>query len=258
MSNIIKLEEIFQRSRARVKGLGEVFTPESYVEQMLDLLAKDKRSFWSDEDLVFFEPSCGHGNIVLPIFRKRLEAFYKKFLIHGAKEAVFYAVANSLNTLWAIDIDFKNVVECRQRVLDATVEFFSEKMNRNSPEDIFKKYDDFFAHVICAINWHIHENETLSALNSSEAVMSANCTKAGSKWFAKNGHRPLQFETTWAKYYEYCESKGATVIQYERALKFLKSITSKSNRGEVSYSDIFGDVGITEKLNRIKDSAAGL
>ena len=68
MSNIVDLEKLFHRSKDRIKDLGEVFTPESYVEDMLNLLSKDKRGLWSDEDVTFFEPCAGHGNIVLPIY----------------------------------------------------------------------------------------------------------------------------------------------------------------------------------------------
>ena len=78
MSNIVDLEKLFHRSKDRIRDLGEVFTPDSYVEEMLDLLAKDKRGMWSDEEISFFEPCSGHGNIVLPIYKRRLEGIYKK------------------------------------------------------------------------------------------------------------------------------------------------------------------------------------
>lgn len=42
MKNLVKIEELSHRSKERIKNLGEVFTPESYVEDMLSLLAKDK------------------------------------------------------------------------------------------------------------------------------------------------------------------------------------------------------------------------
>jgi type I restriction-modification system DNA methylase subunit len=59
MSNIVDLEKLFHRSKDRIKDLGEVFTPESYVEGMLDLLAKDKRGLWSDEETTFLNPAQG-------------------------------------------------------------------------------------------------------------------------------------------------------------------------------------------------------
>ncbi|MFN8369586.1 MAG: hypothetical protein U0T83_03050 [Bacteriovoracaceae bacterium] len=128
MSTIIDLEKLFHRSKDRIKDLGEVFTPESYVEDMLNLLAKDNRGLWSDEEISFFEPCAGHGNIVLAIYKRRLEAIYKKAVSQGLSnktdEAPFYAVANAINTLWAIDIDSKNVENCRSRILSTTLNFF--------------------------------------------------------------------------------------------------------------------------------------
>ncbi len=61
MSTLISTDDLFQRSRARVKGLGEVFTPEAYVEDMLKILSQDKRKFWSDDNIAFFEPISGFG-----------------------------------------------------------------------------------------------------------------------------------------------------------------------------------------------------
>ena len=98
MNAIVDMEGLFHRSKCRIKNLGEVFTPESYVEEMLDLLAKNKRGIWSDEEISFFEPCAGHGNIVLPIYKRRLEGIYKKAVAQGNRDAAHYAVANALNT----------------------------------------------------------------------------------------------------------------------------------------------------------------
>ena len=65
----------FHRSRDRIRSLGEVFTPEKYVFQMLDML---DRYVWSDIDTVFFEPTCGHGNFVVAIAQRRLKKAVQK------------------------------------------------------------------------------------------------------------------------------------------------------------------------------------
>lgn len=235
MSNIIDLEKLFHRSKDRIKNLGEVFTPESYVDDMLDLLAKDKRGLWSDEEISFFEPCAGHGNIVLPIYRRRLEGIYKKATAQGlgkTNEAPYYAVANALNTLWAIDIDPKNVENCRTRVLSATLDFLKEKLEIKSDAILFSKKRDFFAHVLSAIKWHIDENETLSALSNPEnARASANLTKSGAKWFSQNGHQPMDFDLSWVNFYESCEASNAIPLEYERSLRFVDAILSGKLRG---------------------------
>lgn len=237
MQSIVELDKLFHRSKTRIKNIGEVFTPESYVEEMLDLLSKNKRGIWSDENISFFEPCAGHGNIVLPIYKRRLEAIYKKALPMGIKEATYYAVANSLNTLWAIDIDAQNIEDCRSRVLASTLEFLKLKLNIESERQLFADKKEFFAHILAAIKWHIEVNETLSALSSPDtAKANANLTKSGAKWFAHNGHHQIDFNTTWVAFYEECERCDTVPMEFERALRFVEAVVlGKTNRGFEDY-----------------------
>jgi hypothetical protein len=234
--NLVDLEKLFHRSKDRIKDLGEVFTPESIVEDMLDLLAKDKRGLWSDIDTTFFEPCCGHGNIVLAIYRRRLEAIYKKALSQNIKEAAYYAVANALNTLWAIDIDANNVEDCRTRVFAATLDFLKEKLRINSDFILISHKREFFAHVLSCIRWQVDENETLSALSSPAlAKEKASLTKPGAKWLAQNGHHQLDFNYTWCAFFKECESKGTVPPEFERSLKFLEAVLTGKVRGFDEY-----------------------
>jgi hypothetical protein len=205
LGQVYDLEKLFHRSKERIKLLGEVFTPESYVEEMLNLLAKDKRDLWSDVETIFFEPCSGHGNIALPILKRRIEGIYKKAVTQSQEsditEAPLYAVANAINTLWAIDIDPKNVENCRSRVLSAITDFLKTKLEIKSDFQLFSKKRIFFAHVLSALKWHIFENETLSSLSNTEnARANAGLTKAGAKWFAQNGHRPIDFDLSWVNF----------------------------------------------------------
>lgn len=259
MSNIVDLEKLFHRSKDRIRDLGEVFTPDSYVEEMLDLLAKDKRGLWSDEEISFFEPCSGHGNIVLPIYKRRLEGIYKKVASQGLKsnEAAWYAVANALNTLWAIDIDAKNVENCRSRVLSATLDFLKNKLDIKNDYSLLSKKRDFFAHVLSAIKWHIDENETLSALSEPEtAKASANLTRSGGKWLSQNGHNPMNFDLTWVNFYESCEATKTVPLEFERSLRFVDGILSGKLRGLEDFEfakaviDINKDQEVVRKLSR--------
>ncbi len=226
--NIIEIGALPHRSRDRIRDLGEVFTPEKYVEDMLDLLSKNRRGFWSNENNIFFEPCCGHGNIVLAIYRRRLDSLYRKALPQYSKNAAFYAVANSLNTLWAIDIDSKNVNNCRTRVLVYTLSFIKSKIGYENSLDLISDYEDFFAHILSAIKWQIHENETLSSL-SSEVVAKekASKTKPGKKWFNKRGHQKMEFRLTWANFFEKCEAENSIPIIFEKASAFITSLIGK-------------------------------
>ncbi len=218
MEKIVNLESLFHRSKERIKDLGEVFTPDSYVEDMLDLLSKGKRNFWSSEENVFFEPCCGHGNIVLAIYKRRLDSIYKSNFKEYSKEASFYAVANALNTLWAIDIDKSNVESCRTRILYETVRFLKTKLGYEDEITMLEDNEDFFVHVLLAIKWHIHENEAISALSNN--IGNGNITKLGKEWLKDNGHSPMEFDLPWCKFYEDCENDGVVPLLYIQAEKF--------------------------------------
>ncbi len=225
MTNTVALDAIYQRSLERVKELGEIFTPLSSVEDMLKLLSRGKRGFWGDEENVFFEPNCGHGNIVVAIYRKRLQALYKKAQSQNNKEAAFFAVANAINTLWAIDIDATNVNQCQNRVFIETLSFLQQKAGVSTFEAVISQQPDFIAHILCAINWHIQENETLSSLSSAEsAKANAEKTKSGSQWFAKHGHHPLTFDLTWVEYCQQCKQDNLANITYQRAVRFITQL----------------------------------
>ncbi|WP_338636523.1 hypothetical protein [Spirobacillus cienkowskii] len=232
MSLGVDLENLYYRSKSRIKDFGEVFTPEKYVEDMLNLLSKDTNDLWFDEETVFFEPCCGHGNIVISIYKRRLTAIYKKALFQGICDAAFYSVANSINTLWAIDIDYKNIENCRSRVLSVILDFLKTQLKVNNDFDLLARKKDFFAHILSAIKWHISENETLSALsNPQDAKANANLTKAGAKWFVQNGHHQLNFNLTWAAFFHSCQVNKTIPLEYQRSLRFIEAIFSAKIRG---------------------------
>ena len=221
-----KLVSLHHRSKERIKDFGEVFTPENYVNQMLDLLddKTKKESIWSDESTIFFEPTCGHGNFVEAVFTRRAEALYKKALKEKNSSPHFYAVANAMNTLWAIDLDKANVEFCRSRILLAAVRFINSYEQAKSIETLIKKNQTFFAHLLCAIRWQIHENEALSALSDDiNAKKNAEKTKSGSEWLQNNKHKPIDFEFTWCEFYAVSLVAKTTPVEFVRATKFLQA-----------------------------------
>lgn len=223
---------ILHRSKDRIREMGEVFTPETYVDEMLDLMAKDKRGLWGNDNVVFFEPTCGHGNFVVAIYKRRLSAFYKKVLSNNSAESALYAVANSINTLWAVDIDFKNVNHCRERILELTVQFLLEKTGFSNVQSLIKKHTDFFTHLLCATSWHIHENEMISSLSNDDiSILQASKTKFGKKWHHKNGHHPIEFDLSWVDYFENCESNDLVPLDFEKSERFIKNAISGNSRG---------------------------
>lgn len=232
MSNIVELSSLFHRSKVRILELGEVFTPEQYVDEMLDLITAGKRSFWNNEEINFFEPTCGHGNIILPIYKRRLEALFKKAENNGQKNPAFYAVANALNTLWAIDIDSKNVENCRTRLLVFSLEFLKSKTNLKTDYQVIQKHQEFFAHIFCSLRWQVHENECLSALAQPQSArMQSHQTRIGAKWFEVNKHRELDFDMSWATYFRSCEKEKVSPLDFERSKKFITQLLDGTVRG---------------------------
>lgn len=180
-----------QRSKKRVKQLGEVFTPKKTVNQMLDML--DKKEF-GDPNVVFFEPCCGTGNFVVEIIKRQLSAFHKKAIDEDIPEPRKYAVINSITNIFAIDISRINIKECRKRVLDCFFELIPL-------EDVdlgidFSDNEYFWATILFSIDYHIHENEMLSCLKKTkiEALKAAMKTRESTRWFKENGHKPINFD----------------------------------------------------------------
>ena len=222
------------RSRERVKHYGEVFTQEQYVHQMLDLLDK---SAWINENIVFFEPTCGHGNFVVAIAQRRLDAFLKKAKKKKIKRPHCYAIANTLNNLWAIDIDRNNIEYCKSRVWNLVLDFFCKQEKINLSEEIFSEEKGFFAHVLCCIQWQIQENEMLSCLEEEkeQAKISASKTMIGQKWFSKHGHRPIDFEFNWCEYFSTLQKNNIQPMEFKRAIHFINALSSRGINQNKSY-----------------------
>jgi hypothetical protein len=223
----ISSELLLHRSKHRIKKLGEVFTPEMCVEGMLSLLSKGRKNFWSDEDIIFFEPCCGHGNIVIQIVERRLSAIYSKAIKNKIKNPAHYTVASVINTLWAIDIDKKNIKQCRARVLAAVLDFLRDKLNLINYKSVICQDKNFVAHILCAIDFQIHQNETLSAISEQKSSCKNACkTLEGSRWYKNGNYRQLSLHKSWAKYFRDNNSNKIALIEYKKAINCLNKIIS--------------------------------
>ena len=212
---------LHHRSKNRIRNLGEVFTPDKYVHEMLDMLDK---SVWSDTNTVFFEPTCGHGNFVVTVLERRLNALFQKAKRSKITDPKHYALANALNNLWAIDVDEKNIEHCQKRVWALVLQFlFPKKITWT------KKNKDFLAHILCCIKWQIQVNEALSCLQeeATSAKIAADKTSISRKWFAQNGHHPIDFDLTWCEYFRALKENNTIPISFKRSHKFLSSLEKR-------------------------------
>lgn len=205
------------RSRERIRDMGEVFTPDEYVQRMLALFDD---TLWSDENVIFFEPSCGHGNIVLPILEKRIATFSKKYQRAKLDKPTVYAVANSLHTFWAIDICPLNVELTRRRVMDLVTRTLSL-----AEFDLWRpNATDFLAHVMCTLVWQIHENEALSALSDeTNAKAAASQTRLGREWIRAHSHKPTGFGLDWCEFFRQSKTQNAAPLIFQRAIRLIDS-----------------------------------
>lgn len=214
--NVVSIEN--HRSRERIKEMGEVFTPEKYVQQMLSVF--DDR-LWSDENVIFFEPTAGHGNIVLPIVERRITSLTKKYLKADMSAPVLHAVANAIHTLWAIDICPLNVALTRKRVVTCVAQTL-----KTTEFDVRQvKMRDYLAHVLCTLLWQIRENEALSALsNEKSANIRASLTKLSQEWLKENKHSPMNFSLDWCEFYRLSKKQGIAPLQHKRAMRYIEAI----------------------------------
>lgn len=89
-----------EREQARVKATGEVFTPTSLVQEILDKLPN---SYFTDKTKTVLDPSCGDGQ------------FLGEVLIRKMENGIDFETA--LSTIYGVDLMEDNVELCRERLL---------------------------------------------------------------------------------------------------------------------------------------------
>lgn len=94
------------KTAERVKNFGEVFTHPREVNAMLDMLPP------MTIEMTFLEPTCGSGNFVVEILRRKFD------LCKTKKDYI-----TALNSVYAIDLLPDNVAECKQRVRELYAEY---------------------------------------------------------------------------------------------------------------------------------------
>ena len=124
------------RAPERVRELAEVFTNEREINSMLDLVADDA----SDIDSRFLEPSCGSGNFLVAILKRKLETI----ALEGKrqKDCEFDSL-RALASIYGIDISLRNINDARKQ-MKATMEwFYSSRLNTYKPRKGYKPAIDY-------------------------------------------------------------------------------------------------------------------
>ncbi len=89
-----------QRTQARVKATGEVFTPTELVREMLEQIPIDQ---FQDSTKTFLDNSCGDGQFLGEVLIRKME--------NGS------TFEQALSTIYGVDMMQDNVDLCRERLL---------------------------------------------------------------------------------------------------------------------------------------------
>ena len=65
----------FNHTHKAIKGRGEVFTPTSLVDEMLDKLPSE---LFKDKSKTFLDNSCGNGQFLFAVLKRKLQNEYRQ------------------------------------------------------------------------------------------------------------------------------------------------------------------------------------
>lgn len=118
------------KSKERVRDLAEVFTGEREVRSMLDLV----QYLSENVEHTFFEPSCGNGNFLLAILKRKLETVKTKY--RKQLDMEFFTM-KAVASIYGVDISKENIDEAKQRILYEIKNFYSNTFNTRKPNEGF-------------------------------------------------------------------------------------------------------------------------
>ena len=121
------------RSSERARDLGEVFTPEGTVNEMLDLLQDINYAS------KFLEPGCGSGNFLVEILSRKIDMVSRlpevaSSLKSGRLSEFEFKCVVALASIYGVDIDSQNVEESRERLLEVFTEKYKSLTKNDLPD----------------------------------------------------------------------------------------------------------------------------
>jgi hypothetical protein len=120
------------KSKERVSAHGEVFTADREVNAMLDLVKQETERV----DSRFLEPACGNGNFLVRILERKLVVVRRMYQSKGRSTFELNALI-ALGSLYGIELQMDNVLECRQRLFGIFRNFYAEVFPDLSQSDDF-------------------------------------------------------------------------------------------------------------------------
>jgi hypothetical protein len=125
------------RSSERARELGEVFTPEVTVNEMLNLLQDINYAS------KFLEPGCGNGNFLVEILRRKLEMVNRlpevaNSLKTGRLSEFEFKSVIALASIYAVDIDPLNISDARERIGELFQSSYKAFTRNQIPDNLIK------------------------------------------------------------------------------------------------------------------------
>lgn len=117
------------QSRERVADYGEVFTAKREVEAMLDLVKGESVRL----EATFLEPSCGTGNFMVAILKRKLNALFEEY--SGRSDEIEKRSLIALAKNYGIEIQADNVAVCRRRLFECWRDELKSAIRREPGEE---------------------------------------------------------------------------------------------------------------------------
>lgn len=141
------------KSKDRVKELAEVYTNIKEINEMLDFIDSKKTNLTKEISTKFLEPSCGNGNFLLEILRRKLTVINIKF---SSKPYLYrFYTLKALSSIYGIDICPENISEAKTFLKTQLREAYS--LNIGNPLTTNKE-KTHFNNWINAIDYILNKN----------------------------------------------------------------------------------------------------
>ena len=138
------------KSRQRVRALGEVFTPEHIVKDMMDMDGIKEESYKIDSRVL--EPSCGTGNFLVEIVARKMQTACE---ISNTIEELGLNTIKSATFIYGIDIMADNIQEAKQRMLEVFERMYCKAANNLGDETRRKLPPDLKRSLLYIMDYNI-------------------------------------------------------------------------------------------------------
>lgn len=119
-------------SKQRVADYGEVFTNETTVNAMLNLVKQETERI----DSRFLEPACGTGNFLTEILHRKLNEVEKRY--HRSQLEYERNLISVISSIYGIDILEDNILECRKRLFQIADERYTTQFKKKAKDNVRK------------------------------------------------------------------------------------------------------------------------